>query len=176
MLVLGLDPGTATTGFGVVNYSQGRARALRYGVIRTSPELPMHLRLLQIQREVEALLMELQPDAVAIEQIFYHRNAKTVITVAQARGVLIVTAAANGVPLFEYTPLQVKQSVCGYGRADKQQIQIMVQKLLNLTELPRPDDAADALAIAVCHLHSYKINSMLKEEVGDAGVSKRSSI
>lgn len=176
MLIVGLDPGTAITGYGVVDYKSGKARALRYGVIRTAAEQPMHLRLLLIQQELNALFDEVRPDAVAIEQIFHHRNAKTVITVAQARGVMVVTAAARGIELFEYTPLQVKQAVCGYGRADKQQVQIMVQKLLRLDERPQPDDAADALAIAICHLHSYKMKAVYKEGEPDAGIPKGSSV
>lgn len=162
MIVLGIDPGTATTGYGAVEYVQGKEKLITYGTIRTAPELPMELRLLKIHREFDALLNELQPDAVAIEELFHHKNAKTVITVAQSRGVLLMTAAARGVELAEYTPLQVKQAVSGYGNAEKKQVQVMVQKILRMEQIARPDDAADALAIAICHIHSYRLGRLNK--------------
>jgi len=162
MLVLGIDPGTATTGFGLVKYERGREILVRYGVIKTSPDMDMPQRLVKINREYNDLLDEHHPDAVAIEQIFHHKNAKTVITVAQSRGVLLMTAAAREIEIAEYTPLQVKQAVTGFGNADKRQVQIMVQKILAIDKIPKPDDAADALAIALCHLHSYRIGNTFK--------------
>lgn len=162
MLVLGVDPGTATTGYGVVEYLHGKEKLISYGTIRTTADLPMELRLLKIHREFNHLLDEYQPDAVAIEELFHHKNAKTVITVAQSRGVLLMTAAARGLELAEYTPLQVKQAVSGYGNADKKQVQIMVQKILHMEQVARPDDAADALAIAICHIHSYRLGRLNK--------------
>lgn len=162
MLVLGIDPGTATTGYGLVKYERGREIMIRYGVIRTSPDLDMPRRLVKINQEYNELLTEYNPDAVAIEELFHHKNAKTVITVAQCRGILLMTAAARPVEIAEYTPLQVKQAVTGFGNADKKQVQIMVQKILKLDAVPRPDDAADALAIALCHLHSYRLGNMFK--------------
>jgi crossover junction endodeoxyribonuclease RuvC len=162
MLVLGLDPGTATTGYGVVEDTRGREKMIGYGTIKTAANLPMEIRLLQIYRALNAILDEYQPDAVAIEQLFHHTNAKTVITVAQSRGVLLMAVAARELEFAEYTPLQVKQAVCGYGKAEKKQVQIMVQKILKMEQIPKPDDAADALAIAICHLHSYRLNRFNK--------------
>jgi crossover junction endodeoxyribonuclease RuvC len=163
MLVLGMDPGTATTGFGLVKYEKGREIMVRYGVIRTSPSMDMPQRLAKINREYNELLDEYHPDAVAIEELFHHKNAKTVITVAQCRGVLLMIPAARDIEIAEYTPLQVKQAVTGFGNADKKQVQIMVQKILKLETVPKPDDAADALAIALCHLHSYRLGNILKD-------------
>ncbi|NLN86519.1 MAG: crossover junction endodeoxyribonuclease RuvC [Syntrophomonadaceae bacterium] len=156
MLVMGIDPGTATTGFGLVRGDYGKETLIDYGVIRTSATISMPRRLAQINREYSQLLLEYRPDAVAIEQIFHHKNAKTVITVAQSRGVLLMATASREIEVAEYTPLQVKQAVTGYGHADKKQVQVMIQKILKLEDFPRPDDAADALAIALCHLHSYR--------------------
>lgn len=164
MLVLGIDPGTATTGYGLVEEDKGKSRMIDYGTITTSPSTPMPERLLVISRELENILQKYGPDAVAIEQLFFHRNVKTAVTVAQSRGVLLMTAAGAGISIAEYTPLQVKQSVVGYGNASKRQVQLMVQALLSLKTLPRPDDAADALAIAICHLHSYKVNALYERE------------
>ncbi len=169
MKVLGIDPGTATTGYGLIRSEAGRVKAITYGTIVTPAQLEMPLRLYQIYRELQALLMEYKPDAVAVEEIFYNRNSKTVITVAQSRGVILMTAAAAGIPVAEYTPLQVKQAVVGYGAAEKKQVQLMVQKILGLQQLPRPDDAADALAVAICHLHSYRLSSFLESSATKAG-------
>lgn len=163
MLVLGIDPGTAITGFGLVEGSRGKERLIHYGVIRTSPTIGMPQRLAKINRDYEQLLNDYQPDAVAVEQIFHHKNAKTVITVAQSRGVIIMASALREIYVAEYTPLQVKQAVTGYGNADKKQVQTMVQKILGLNEIPCPDDAADALAIALCHLHSYRLGRIFKK-------------
>jgi crossover junction endodeoxyribonuclease RuvC len=157
MLVLGLDPGTATTGYGLVEYVRGREKMIAYGTIKTSAGMAMELRLLKIFGDLNQILDTYQPDAVAIEQLFHHKNAKTVITVAQSRGVLLVAVAQRGLELAEYTPLQVKQAVCGYGNAEKKQVQLMVQNILKMEEMPKPDDAADALAIAICHLHSWRM-------------------
>lgn len=160
MLVLGLDPGTATTGYGLVEYVRGREKMIAYGTIKTSAGMAMELRLLKIFRELNDILDKYQPDAVAIEELFHYKNAKTVITVAQSRGVLLVAVAQRGLELAEYTPLQVKQSVCGYGNAEKKQVQLMVQNILKMEEMPKPDDAADALAIAICHLHSWRMGKL----------------
>jgi len=162
MLVLGIDPGTATTGFGLVRQTRGRSIIVSYGVIKTSPAMDMPNRLVKIKREYTALLEEYQPDAVAIEAIFHHKNSKTVISVAQSRGVLLMAAADQAIEIAEYTPLQVKQAVTGVGNADKRQVQVMVQKILSLDSIPRPDDAADALAIALCHLHSSRMSNILR--------------
>lgn len=162
MRVIGVDPGTATTGYGVVDYVQGKESLVSYGTIRTAADMPMELRLLKIHREFNTLLEQYQPEAVAIEELFHHKNAKTVISVAQSRGVLLVTAAARELELAEYTPLQVKQAVSGYGNADKKQVQIMVQKILHMEQVAKPDDAADALAIAICHIHSCRMGRIYK--------------
>lgn len=162
MLILGIDPGTATTGIGLVKYDKGREILLKYGTIRTSPDMQMYLRLLKINTELNNIIDEYEPDAVAVEELFHHKNNKTVITVAQARGVILMTAAARGLEIGEYTPLQVKQSVTGYGNADKKQVQIMVQKILSMDKIAKPDDAADALAIAICHIHSQRLGRIYK--------------
>lgn len=166
MLVLGIDPGTAITGFGLVKKVQGGEKPISYGVIRTSSAMEMPQRLAKIYREYNQLLDEYKPDAVAIEQLFHHKNAKTVITVAQSRGILLMAAALRDITIIEYTPLQVKQAVTGYGKADKKQMQIMVQKILGLKVPPQPDDAADALAIALCHLHSFRLSNILQRGNG----------
>lgn len=162
MLVLGIDPGTAITGYGLVDGKGSRKELVAYGVLETSPKMNMPERLLKIGQDMTGIIEEHRPDSVAIEQLFYHRNAKTLVPVAQSRGVLIYAAVRAGLPVAEYTPLQVKQSITGYGQAEKKQVQAMVKQILNLSVIPRPDDAADALAIAICHLHSHRISSILK--------------
>lgn len=162
MLVLGIDPGTATTGYGLIKYETGRQTVIDYGVISTPANMEMALRLCRINKEIDELITKYSPDVAAVEQLYYQKNSKTVITVAQGRGVVLMTAANRGIEVAEYTPLQVKQSVVGYGKADKNQVQFMVQKILNLKEMPKPDDAADALAVAICHINSYKLNSIYK--------------
>jgi len=164
MRVLGIDPGTAITGYGIVDYIAGKENLVKYGAIRTSPSLNMADRLYKIKLELGSLLQEYQPQIVAVEELFYNRNSKTVISVAQSRGVVLMTAAEAGLPVAEYTPLQVKQSVVGYGNADKRQVQLMVQRILKISEIPRPDDAADALAIAICCLHSYRFTRLIKDD------------
>lgn len=150
MKILGIDPGTATTGFGVVEKQAGKLAAIDYGVISTSKDLPMHLRLNIIFQDLTELINHHKPDAIAVEKLFFVKNITTGISVGQARGVVLLTAAQADLDLHEYTPLQVKQSVTGYGQASKKQVQEMVQKILKLDVLPTPDDAADALAIAIC--------------------------
>ena len=165
MLVLGIDPGTATTGFGVVEAQGSRLRAIEYGIISTPANMDMPARLCLIHESLNRIIDQYQPQTAAVEQIFYHRNAKTVITVAQSRGVILFTGASRGIKVCEYTPLQVKQSVVGYGQAEKRQVQMMVQKILGLKEIPKPDDAADALAIAICHLHAQRIERIYRSEL-----------
>ncbi len=156
MLVLGVDPGSAITGFGLVREVGSRLEAVDYGCIRTSPAKPIELRLKIIYNEMKELVKKHQPDYFAVEELFFNKNVRTALTVGHARGVIILAGAECGLPVHEYTPLQVKQAVVGYGRADKAQIQFMVKTLLNLPEIPRPDDVADALAIAICHTHFFK--------------------
>jgi crossover junction endodeoxyribonuclease RuvC len=158
---LGIDPGTATTGYGVVTEdASGEARLQRCGVIETPAGAPMPLRLLAIHREVAALILEFSPDAVAVEALFFGRNVTTALTVGQARGVVLLAAAQADLPLYEYKPAEVKQALAGYGSADKRQMQEMVRILLGLDDIPRPDDAADALAVAICHLHSQRLRRL----------------
>ncbi len=154
MIVLGIDPGTAITGYGVVERTGSRIRALDYGCVETPSDRPLAERLLEIRASVADLIDRHQPSAVAVERLFFNRNVQTAFAVGQARGVVLLTAAEHGLPVFEFTPNEVKTAVTGYGRAPKDQVQRMVQVVLALPELPRPDDAADALAIAVCLAHS----------------------
>lgn len=154
MIILGIDPGLAITGFGLIKYEQNNFKVIQYGVIRTPSKTPLPDRLVKIREGIETLVQQYKPDCAAIEELFFNTNAKSAFLVGQARGVAVVTVASAGLPVYEYTPLQVKQGVAGYGRADKNQIQQMVKTLLNLKEIPKPDDAADALAIAMCHAHT----------------------
>jgi len=154
MRVLGLDPGYAKVGYGAIEYSSPSFKPLCFGVISTHAKTPFEQRLMEIDVGVNKVIDEYRPDAAAIEKLFFTSNQKTAIDVAQARGVIVLSAAKKGIPVFEYTPLQVKQSVVGYGRAEKQQVMEMTRIILSLRELPKPDDAADALAVAICHVHS----------------------
>ncbi len=153
-VILGIDPGTAITGYGVVSEAAGGPRALAYGVIRTPAHQELAQRLVTIYAELMAVLEVYHPDAVAVEEVFFSKNARTALSVGHARGVVLLAVAQQGIPLFHYKPTQVKQAVTGYGGADKRQIQEMMRMLLGLEKIPRPDDAADALAIALCHLNS----------------------
>lgn len=154
MIVLGIDPGYAITGYGLVNYQKNHFDCLDFGVIATAAATPFPLRLLTIAQQLELLINQWHPDAVAVEELFFRRNTTTAMGTAQARGVAVLSGARAGLPVFEYTPMQVKLAVSGYGRAEKLQVQQMVRVLLNLQNLPKPDDAADALAVAICHAHS----------------------
>lgn len=151
MVILGIDPGFATVGFGTLESIRGRLRLLSCGAITTPPGSPLPSRLLQIDRDMDTLLEQFHPDAMAVEELFFNNNITTGIGVAQARGVILVAAERRGVPIFEYTPSQVKQAVVGYGKAEKHQVMDMTRRLLGLKAVPRPDDAADAAAIALCH-------------------------
>lgn len=164
MVVLGIDPGTATTGFGVVDEdSAGEARLVCCGVITTEPGTPMPERLLAIHRQVTALIRQHSPEALAVEALFFGRNVTTALTVGQARGVVLLAAAQAVLPIYEYKPAEVKQALAGYGGADKRQMQEMVRMLLGLDTVPRPDDAADAVAVAICHLHSARLRRLIGE-------------
>lgn len=159
MLVLGIDPGTATTGYGLIRETaQGDLEMVEYGVILTPAALEQEKRLLILYNRIIELILLHRPDNAAVEKLFFRRNVTTAIAVGQARGVLLLSLAQHSLPVAEYTPMQVKQAVSGYGGADKHQVQVMVQAILTLDDLPKPDDAADALAIAICHLHSYRWN------------------
>lgn len=160
MIILGIDPGYAIVGVGVIEYSGNKFRTIDYYAITTEAHTPFDQRLKTIYDEVNAVIEKYKPDYMAIEELFFNDNAKTAIAVGQARGVIVLSAVNHNVEVFEYTPLQVKQAVVGYGRADKTQVQHMTKALLSLPQIPKPDDVADALAIAVCHAHSY--NGALK--------------
>lgn len=162
MRILGIDPGYAIVGYGVIEYIGNSFKVVEYGKITTEAKKSLPERLLIIYNELEELLKKHNPDAVAVEELFFNNNAKTAINVGQARGVILLCAAKHTKEVFEYTPLQVKQAVVGYGRAEKNQVQQMVKMLLNLEKIPKPDDVADALAVAVCHAHSSTMNTRLK--------------
>ena len=154
MRILGIDPGVATIGFGLVEADRGRQQLLRYGVITTPPGIPLSSRLWQISEDISSLLTQLKPDEAAVEELFFSKNITTGIAVAHGRGVLLLELEKAGIPVYEYTPMQVKQAVAGYGKAEKRQVMLMTQRLLKMKEIPRPDDAADALALALCHARS----------------------
>ena len=160
MRILGLDPGTATTGYGIVDAADGRLTAVTYGAITTPAQMEMPYRLQMIQQALQQLIDRFQPDTAGIEEVFFGRNVTTAITVGQARGVLLLTLANAGIPIGEYSPPKIKDAVAGYGKADKQQVQLMVRNLLDLTETPRPDDAADGLAVAITHYHYQRLASL----------------
>jgi crossover junction endodeoxyribonuclease RuvC len=154
-IVLGIDPGTATTGYGVVAQTgNGDFELLAAGVIRTAPTMAMHLRLRELFQDVQGLISEFQPNEVAVEKLFFGKNVTNAISVGQARGAVLLAAALRDLPVVEYTPAEVKQAVSGYGNADKRQMQEMVQRTLDLPAPPSPDDAADGVAIALCHLQT----------------------
>ncbi len=152
MRVLGIDPGLATTGYAVLEAQSGQVRVLEAGVIRTPADEPLPKRLRTIYEDAQRLIEEYSPDALAVEEVFFNQNVTTAMSVSQARGVVLLAGAEADLPCASYTPLEVKRQICGYGRAKKVQMQAMVQRLLRLKALPRPDDAADALAVALCHL------------------------
>ncbi|HHT42577.1 MAG TPA: crossover junction endodeoxyribonuclease RuvC [Firmicutes bacterium] len=151
MITLGIDPGTAITGFGVVRVEHNRHTVLGYGAIRTSSKEATAKRLETIYQELSSLIKEFEPDCLAVEELFFNKNSATALAVGQARGVAILAGSHAGLPVYEYTPLQVKTAVTGYGRADKEQVAYMVRMLLGLQTTPQPDDITDALAICICH-------------------------
>lgn len=158
MIIIGVDPGTATTGYGLVREdSDGSLTAIAYGAILTAAELPMSQRLQEIYRQLNDILLLHRPDSGAVEKLFFAKNVTTAITVGQARGVALLGLAQAGLAVYEYTPMEVKQAVAGYGGADKKQVQAMVRTLLGLETDPYPDDAADALAVAICHANSARM-------------------
>jgi crossover junction endodeoxyribonuclease RuvC len=160
MRVLGIDPGTATTGYGVVEEVNGDLKPLAFGVIRTPADRPLPTRLQLIYQALRELAVKWGPTVAAVEELFFSRNVRTAMSVGQARGVTLLALADVGLDVAEYTPLAIKQAVTGYGNADKAQVQEMVRLLLGLAEVPRPDDAADALAVAICHLHSARLAAL----------------
>lgn len=162
MIIMGIDPGFAITGCGVIKYESNKFVVLDYGAITTDSSLVLSQRLLMLYNKLEDVIMRYNPDVVAIEELFFNKNIKTALNVGHGRGVVLLAAAKNNKKIFEYTPLQVKQSVVGYGRAEKKQIQQMVKMILNLKSVPKPDDVADALAVAICCAHT---NNFGEEEM-----------
>lgn len=154
MIILGIDPGIATVGWGVVSYEKGAFRYIDCGIISTPAGMRVERRLFLIHAALSDIIKRYTPREISIEELFFHSNQKTVINVAQARGVILLTAEEYGIPISEYTPLQVKQSIVGYGRAEKKQVMEMTRIFLHLDRVAKPDDAADALALAICHAHS----------------------
>ena len=161
MRILGIDPGFATVGFGVLDYESNRFTPVNYGVITTDKNIDFPVRLKMLYDSMLQIIEKYKPDCLSIEELFFNTNVKTAIAVGHARGVLILAAQNSLLPIFEYTPLQIKQALTGYGRADKLQIQHMVKTFLGLAAIPRPDDAADALAVAVCHAHSARLSGII---------------
>ena len=157
MTILGIDPGLATMGWGAISYDGVKPKILDYGALITPPDMPMPQRLMSLYDGVEELCRRFNPDDIAMEELFFCKNVTTAIAVGEARGAALVAMRKHTNNLFEYTPMQIKQAVTGYGKADKKQVQQMVKLLLNLPEIPRPDDAADGLAIAITHAHSMRM-------------------
>lgn len=155
MRILGIDPGYATIGFGLVEADRGQLHMVTYGAITTPAGLPLSRRLYQIGTDMEDLIGQLKPDVISIEELFFNTNITTGIAVAHGRGVILYAAERCGIPLYEYTPSQVKMAVTGYGKAEKRQVMDMTRRLLKLPSIPRPDDAADALGLAICHARSF---------------------
>jgi crossover junction endodeoxyribonuclease RuvC len=161
MITIGIDPGTAITGFGIIQEEEdGELNVLQYGVVRTDSDLTHAERLLQLYTQIKNLILLHHPQMGAVEKLFFQRNVSTALSVGQARGVVLLAMAELNLVIGEYTPLEVKQAVVGYGGADKNQVQQMVKTLLRLENLPQPDDAADALAVAICHIHSSKMRNL----------------
>ena len=160
MRILGIDPGIAIVGYGVIDKEGNRYKTVAYDAVTTRAHTPLEERLEAVYNGINEIIKTYKPDAMSIEELFFNNNAKTALTVGQARGVIILAAVQNHLPVYEYTPLQVKQALTGYGRASKGQIQQMMKSMLGLTQIPKPDDVADALAIAVCHGNSMRFNSI----------------
>ena len=167
MIILGIDPGVATVGFGIISETGGEPKPQRFGVVTTPAGIRLALRLTQIHADVSELIKTYRPDAIAVEELFFNTNLKTAIAVAHGRAAVILAGEEHGIPMFEYTPLQVKKAVAGYGHATKKQVMDMVRRLLSMAEPPKPDDAADALAVAICHARFA--NSLLTMEGSGAG-------
>ncbi|MFQ3549896.1 MAG: crossover junction endodeoxyribonuclease RuvC [Armatimonadota bacterium] len=157
MRILGIDPGTATTGYGIVDNINSNPIMVDYGTILTNPKESDAKRLVDIYQQLNKIIDDYSPDIIVMEKLFFAKNQTTAIAVGRASGVIMLCAAQRTLPVVEYTPPEVKQSVVGYGNAEKKQVQYMIQRILNLVEIPKPDDAADALALCVCHAHSSKL-------------------
>ena len=166
--VLGIDPGYATVGYGIIDYDKSKFSVVSYGAITTKADSLFERRLAEVHNDLCEIIKAYSPDVMAIERLFFTTNQKTAIDVSQARGVILLAAFNNGIDIAEYTPLQVKQSVTGYGKAVKSQVQEMTKRILNLAVVPKPDDTADALAIAICHAHTYLSSRTQPRKNGDA--------
>jgi crossover junction endodeoxyribonuclease RuvC len=162
MLILGIDPGTATTGYGLVEESSGKIKAVDFGVFKTKPKDTAEIRLANLYHQLLIVLQRYRPHALALEKLFFGSNVTTAFSVGQARGVIMLAAAQHQIPINEYAPNEIKLAVCGYGKAEKIQIQMMVKSLLTLKTVPKPDDAADALAVAICHLNSAALSAKMR--------------
>lgn len=154
MIIMGIDPGIAITGYGVLDYERDRFRVIDFGAVTTESKTPLPLRLKYLFNQLNSIILKTNPGQFAMEELFFNKNVRTALTVGHGRGVAMLSAAMAGLEVFEYTPLQVKQAVVGEGRAEKGQVQYMVRALLSLRETPKPDDVADALAVAVCHAYN----------------------
>ncbi|MBR6729070.1 MAG: crossover junction endodeoxyribonuclease RuvC [Clostridia bacterium] len=163
MIIMGIDPGIAIIGYGVVTYEAGRFGVIDYGAVTTRAGMKLSDRLRNIYEDINILIERFRPDAFAVEELFFNTNVTTGISVAHGRGVIVLAAAVQNLPIYEYTPLQVKQSVAGYGRADKSQVQRMVKSLLGLPAVPKPDDVSDALAIAICHAYNAGYQNLIHD-------------
>lgn len=161
MRILGIDPGFAITGYSIVDYQGNKFKLINSGAVLTKAGESFPLRLTKIYDDLQLIIDEYKPDAVSVEELFFNQNVKTAINVAQARGVVLLIGCKNNIPTYEYTPLQVKQAVAGYGRADKIQVQKMVKAILNVEKLPKLDDITDSMAVAICHAHSSKFAEKL---------------
>ncbi|WP_099203014.1 crossover junction endodeoxyribonuclease RuvC [Miniphocaeibacter massiliensis] len=162
MIILGIDPGIAIVGYGLIEARGNAVKLLEYGCITTSSKSSLPNRLSFIMQEMRGIIKEFKPNEMAIEELFFNKNVKTAIQVAQARGVEILAGVESALEVYEYTPLQIKQAIVGYGRAEKHQVQEMVKTMLNLNEIPKPDDAADAIAVALCHSFGNKFKDLYK--------------
>lgn len=162
MIILGIDPGIAIVGYGIIEYKNNKFSVIDYGAITTPSTMNMAKRLERVYKGIDLLIKNYNIDEVGVEELFFNKNVKTAIIVAQARGVILLACSQNDKPVYEYTPIQVKQGVVGYGRAGKIQVQRMVTSMLNLKKIPKPDDIADALAVAICHAHANKLEKTLK--------------
>ena len=161
MRILGIDPGYAITGYSIIDYEGNKFKLIDSGAITTNAGISFPLRLTKIFDDLNLIIDEFKPDAISVEELFFNNNAKTAINVAQARGVVLIVGCKRSIPTFEYTPLQIKQAVTGYGRADKMQVQRMVKAILNVEKLPKLDDTTDSMAAAICHAHSSKFSQKL---------------
>ena len=184
MIILGIDPGLAIVGYGVIEFKNNRFKTIAYGSIETPAHTPVEERLKTIYEDLDTIIKMYRPDDIAIEELFFNTNQKTGIIVAEARGVILLSCNLAGIPIFEYTPLQIKSAVAGYGRAEKNQVIEMVTHFLGLKEKPKPDDTADALAAAICHAHTgtsrlaqyYNRPTTMAGKIGQTGKGSRSAI